>query len=308
MAASLAAALSGGGAKGGAHVGALYALNQLGIEVSAVSGTSAGAVVAGLLACGYTPADLIEILEDFAKKGKKFIDPYYGGFVRGILFGSPVDGLLKADRLYRYLKGLCGARTLSQAVLPLVITAVDIQSGRLIFFTSHPQETLRKLNLAHDEVIGDLTIVDAIRASIAIPGVFRPYYLGERILVDGGVLDPLPANALYALGAGRVLGVNLGYAGQLRGDVDNLAEIVSQSISLMGYELSKARSFLADVVVNVDAGIGTLAFDQVHKAAKEGYLEVMRQKAAILSLANQASIGIKNTPASKLRGLKLRSG
>ncbi len=295
MAGILAAALSGGGAKGGAHVGVLTALHQQGIAISAVGGTSAGAVVAGLMACGYDPPQLMDILMDFGAKGRRFLDVNVSGALRGAITGAPVGGLLRGDRLHRYLTRLCGTRTLRQAVLPLVITAVDIRSGQLIFFTSHADQTCKRMRASRDVVLDDIKIADAIRASIAIPGVFCPFSMQDRLLVDGGVLDPMPANALYGIGARRVLGVNLGYYGQTRCEVDNAVEIVSQSISLMGYQLLRTRSFLADAVLHVDAGIGTLAFDRVEQAARAGYRAAMTQMDAILSAAQEPADNVQNS-------------
>jgi NTE family protein len=171
-------ALGGGGGKGSAHIGVLTALEALQVPIDMIAGTSIGGLVAALYAVGYRPYQIEQWFQRATMRRILDRDPTNGGFI----------GTRKIELL---LREALGARTFADASLPLALVAVDIVRGK--------QVTLREGSL-----------VDAVLASTAIPGLFPPVTRGEQLLVDGGVLNNVPVDVAQMLGAGRVIAVDLG--------------------------------------------------------------------------------------------------
>ncbi len=152
--------LSGGAARGYAHLGVLKALNEEGIYPDIISGTSAGAIAGALYADGYSPDEILAILGknsrlDFLK------------------LTMPRDGLLKMTGMIRLLKEVLRATRFEELKLPLVVSATNLNQARVEYFESG--ELLR-----------------AVIASASIPVVFRPVEINGNQYVDGGVMDNLP--------------------------------------------------------------------------------------------------------------------
>lgn len=154
-------ALGAGGVKGNAHIGVLRRLEKEGFRIRGIAGSSFGGLVAVFYALGYSP-DQIEDM--FA-----LVD-------QAVLYGrAPDDGpaLLGLAGVRNWLEGSLSDRTFDDLKLPCVVTAVDLKSGNEVIFSKG-------------------RLVDAILASIAMPGIFPSRYTEEHELVDGGVLDPVP--------------------------------------------------------------------------------------------------------------------
>lgn len=156
--------LSGGGARGISHIGAVKALMEEGIVPDIISGTSAGAFIGALLAYGYSPDDILEI----------FLKTYFSGYLR---FGFNMGGLLKIDRAEEILKKYIPENTFEALKIPLVVTATDINAGEEISFRS-----------------GELA--KPVLASCCLPGLFKPILFQERELVDGAIFNNLPVAAI----------------------------------------------------------------------------------------------------------------
>lgn len=242
-------ALSGGGIRGVAHIGVLKALEEEGLVPSWISGTSAGSIVAGLYAYGYSIQELEDIAIDLQPKyiDLNFLEMAYG-FGQWVVGKEPcVDGIVKGKAIEKYLKKLTDGINIRDIKMPLAITAVDINKANTIMFVN-------KMAKAQAEVdktiyINDVSLYKAIRASIAIPVVFKPVIIEERRLVDGGVTNNLPIEILKEMGAKKVIGVDLGYSGQLRRDVDNIIEIGSQALDIMAYHITSFKSQGADYII-----------------------------------------------------------
>lgn len=159
----IAIALGGGGARGFAHVGVLRRLEKEGFRIRAVAGTSAGGIVASAYAAGYTPDEIEAIFEKIDQSKL---------FAHGSGDGPGVLGLSGAMKV---LEEFLGDRTFTDLKIPCAMAAVDLNSAR-------------EVSLSEGRV------VDAVLATIAIPGVFPPKNLGNYRLVDGGVLDPVPVS------------------------------------------------------------------------------------------------------------------
>lgn len=160
-------ALAGGAAKGLAHIGVLKALEEVGIRPACIVGTSAGALVGGLYAAGLSVADMERVVSELdGWEFSKLLDLTWAK-------GSLVAG----KAVSRFLRDLVGDVRIEDLRIPFIAVAVDINSGRGHFFDRGP-------------------LVDAIRASISIPGIFEPFAANGSYLVDGGVRLNLPLRAL----------------------------------------------------------------------------------------------------------------
>lgn len=161
-------ALGGGGSRGYAHVGVIRRLEAEGFRIRAVAGTSAGGIVAAVYAAGYSP-DEMESLFSEIDQSKLFALSLNAG-----------PALLSLSHAAKVLEEFLGDRTFSDLELPCAVVAVDIKSPREV-------------------ILHTGRVVDAVLATIAIPGVFPPKVLGEHELVDGGVLDPVPVSVARSL-------------------------------------------------------------------------------------------------------------
>jgi NTE family protein len=175
----IALALGGGAGLGWAHIGVLRALLARGVVIDAVAGTSIGALAAVCLA-----ADRLDTLEILARsvnlrKVVRFLDV-------NLRRGSLLGGRAVARELRKHF----GDLRLEALAMPCAVLAADLVSGAEVVLTSG-------------------SIVDAVRASIAIPGIFPPVRQGDLVLVDGGVLNPVPVRAVRALSTAPVIAVNL---------------------------------------------------------------------------------------------------
>lgn len=198
MARSVGVALSGGSIYGFVHAGVLRALHELGVEVAAVAGTSAGAIVAALYAFGaYDPS----IPPD--PRVWRIIDARWWGWPFANVIRSRPSGLLRLTPLMRFVREEVGDVPLRSSPLPLAVVATDLASGEPAVFSS-VEEPARGLG-------GGETPVDvAVAASCAVPLVFEPVRWQGRVLVDGGLSDNLPVRWVRRLGADRVLAVDFG--------------------------------------------------------------------------------------------------
>ena len=172
-------ALGGGGAKGFAHIGVLDALDRAGIKFDMVAGTSIGALVGAVYASG----NLHELERVSRKYGMKDLP-----FLLGPTW--PRKGLFSGNYIERLLGDIARVKNIEDLEKPFAALAVDLNKAETVTFTR-----------------GNL--YKAVHASMCIPGLFKPVIDGDRILVDGGVLEPVPLSALRHLGADVVVAVDL---------------------------------------------------------------------------------------------------
>ena len=200
-------ALGGGGAKGAAEVGVLKVLEEAGIHVDYIVGTSIGSLVGGLYAAGYTAAELetmfqtqewLSLLTD--RKASLANEPYTT--VDGVtyVFGFPIRdrhskglGVMKGGYIEHLLDSMASAKgcaNFDSLKIPFCCVAADIRSGSEV-------------------ILRDGGLAKAMRASMAIPGVFKPVVRGDYKLVDGGMLNNLPVDVCRQMGADIVIAVDL---------------------------------------------------------------------------------------------------
>lgn len=172
-------ALGSGSARGWAHIGVLKALREAGIVPHVIAGTSAGALVGAAYAAGW-----IDELE-------KWVCELDAGDVRSwfdVSLGA--GGLLQGRRLISFFKQSIGAKNIEDLPMPFGAVATDMNSGREMWLRS-----------------GD--VMNAVRASISLPGLFTPVEYDGRWLLDGGLVNPIPVSLCRAMGADYVIAVNL---------------------------------------------------------------------------------------------------
>ncbi|MDD2212156.1 MAG: patatin-like phospholipase family protein [Clostridia bacterium] len=246
---SLGLVLSGGGVRGSAHIGVLQALQEAKIQPAFISGTSAGSIVAGLYAYGYSPQEIKLLARQI---NRKYFDiDYWGGIsslVNIFFSGEPsISGLIQGDCLEKYFYTLTKGTKLKNIKIPLAITAVDINNTNIVVFTSLPNRLLLRSDYLF---VQDATLAEAMRASISIPGIFQPKIIKKMRLVDGGVRANLPVEITRMMGAQKVIAVNLGYSGNPVPGVDDILEIALQTIDLMIYQITRPSIESADLIIS----------------------------------------------------------
>jgi NTE family protein len=175
--------LGGGGARGLAHIGVLKALAREGIAVDCIAGTSMGGLVGALYAAG-VPLAVVE--QEVERIG------HLKEMLRLVDVNISAAGLsVRGRRIYNFMADLLGEHlTFADLHVPLAMVSVDILTGREVILR------------------GGL-VIDAVRATISIPGIFQPVELGDYRLVDGGVLNNVPVDLAHALGATRTIAVDV---------------------------------------------------------------------------------------------------
>lgn len=191
-------AFGGGAARGWAHIGVLKALLEVGIQPHCISGTSIGAVVGGCYAAGQ-----LDQLEAFALSlTRRNVFSYFDLNLTG-------SGLINGNRLGQTLELALGETAIEELELPFTAVATEIGTG-------------------HEVWLSRGSIVEALRASYAIPGVFRPVRFDGRWLFDGALVNPIPVTVCRAMGAQYVIAVNLNAdlfgLGTVLADVEATAE------------------------------------------------------------------------------------
>lgn len=284
---AFALALAGGGTRGAAHVGVLAALTEAGLVPTAVAGTSAGSLVAGLYACGVSPARLWELVVSLANRRIRLVDPDYGGILKALLQfftfrDITLKGLIKGTRMEHFLRAQTGGKRMREVGLRLLIPTVDIRTGKTIVYTNTLAGTRP---LPHVEWRTDGTVGEAMRASAAVPAVFHPVLRDGFCQVDGGVTDNLPVELLLAAGERRVLAVDVSeeYEAPCH---ENLIEIASHSLTIMGTRLkeriSTGEQFLLHPTLPEDAGL--LTFGPMAACMEAGYTAAREQLPVLKAL------------------------
>lgn len=175
----LGLALGSGSARGWAHIGVIRALADAGIEADIVGGCSIGALVGAAYVCGE-----LDKLENWVATLRR-------KDVLGLLDVSFNGGLIKGDKLTDFIRRHFVDHEFSALAKPFACVATDLENGREIW-------------------LREGSVVEAVRASLAVPGLFTPRLQEGRLLVDGGLVNPVPVSLCRALGADLVIAVDLG--------------------------------------------------------------------------------------------------
>ncbi len=250
-------ALGGGAARGFAHIGVIQVLEEAGIPIDLVAGTSAGSLVAALYAAGRNGAMLARVA--LAMDESAITD-----------WAFPGRGLIRGEALARYVREQTGGKLIEQLPLPLGIVATDLDNGQAVLFQR-----------------GDVGA--AVRASSAVPAIFQPVKIGTREYVDGGLVSPVPVRFARQMGADLVIAVDISSPpdGNATGDPFKL---LLQTFAIMGRSINQFELKDADVVLRPRlAGMSGADFSARQRAIHAGRdaataaLPALRQRLAAAS-------------------------
>ena len=213
-------ALGAGAARGFAHVGVIKALEAQGIRPDIVVGSSAGSVIAALLASGATGNDLNRLALTL---DEATIADW------GLPFAGRFGGLIKGDALQNTVNREVQNKTIEQMRIPLGIVATELQSGKGVLFRT-----------------GNTGL--AVRASCSVPGVFQPAVISGKEYVDGGLVAPVPVSYARQMGATLVIAVNIS-SEPVHQDASGTFGILQQTISIMQRSINQYELKSADIVI-----------------------------------------------------------
>lgn len=288
----VAVVLSGGGARGMAHIGALKVIEQAGIPVDFVVGTSMGSIIGGLYSIGYTSGQLDSMVKkqdwmfllsdrirrhDASFTAKEQNDKY----LITIPFGedkkvSSAAGLIRGQNLdnlfYTLTFGYHDSISFDTLPIPFACVAVNAVDGK-------------------EHVLNQGILPIAMRASMAIPGVFAPVRLDSMVLVDGGVANNYPVDVARAMGADLVIGVDVRSDMKSAGDLKNTADVLGQIMDFYGLEKYMKNIDQTDTYIKVNvkgyssASFTSVAIDSLilrgEEAARSHWDELIRLKEQI---------------------------
>jgi NTE family protein len=252
-------ALGGGAARGLAHIGVLKVLAEEGIPVRGVAGTSAGGVAGAFLCAG----------RDWRWMLAQARRLRWSDLVQPVV---PRMGLLGTERLERLLDRLLGVQRFEDLGLPFAAIAVDITTGEEVVLRTGP-------------------LAPAIRASCSVPGIFAPVVIDERLLVDGGLLNDVPADVARALAGGPVLAVRLN--GGVRQPVRprSIVDVLTSSFALVALHGIQQGLRGADIVVAPDLGrMGYRDLRRVDQFVAAGERAVREALVATVQLPVQGAV------------------
>lgn len=231
--------LSGGGARGISHIGVLKALDELGVPVHCISGTSIGAVVGAFYANGFAPDTILEIIEKTS-------------FFKSIRPAWTLRGLLSMHPLHDLLLKYITHNSFESLAIPLTVGATDIGKGKSVYFSK-----------------GDL--IPALLASSSVPVVFNPYKLNGGVYVDGGVLDNLPATPIRGQ-CDLLIGLHCNYVSDAF-EGRNFRSVIERSLLMAINGNTSVSRNLCDIVIEpTGAGqISTFEFGKAKELFEIGY-------------------------------------
>lgn len=285
--------LGGGGAKGVSHIGVLKVLDEAGIPIDYIAGTSMGAIVGGLYAIGYSPAEIDSmvsrqdwtmLLSDRVKRNNLSFPEKENSerYILSLPFGKNkkdrvFNGVIKGQNLQNLFSNLTigyhDSVDFNAFPIPFACVAVDVVNGREHVFRH-----------------GSLPL--AMRASMAIPAVFTPVRLDSMMLVDGGLNNNYPADVALAMGADILIGVDLGTSDlKVLEGLNTPGDVVGQIVALHGYDKyrwNKAHTHLLirpDMIPYNSASFSSIALDTLidrgEQAARRQWNEIMALKQKI---------------------------
>ena len=291
----VAVVLSGGGAKGVAHIGALKVIEKAGLPIDIITGTSMGSLVGGLYAIGYNAHTLDSIargmdwgyvLSDREDMSRQSIEDRQRQntymLSRGLMIGRRdrnAGGIIKGKNLELLLQKLCMGYTdsmdFNRLPIPFACVATNIVDNSEVDFTSG-------------------ILPQAMRASMAIPAVFSPVRIGKKVLCDGGLCNNYPADLARKLGADIVIGVTVQDSLRQSDDLNGTMDILMQIIDLNTLNKYNDNLAITDVAIRVNPdGYSAASFTPaaVDTLLRRGEEEAMRHWDDFVALKKRIGIG-----------------
>jgi NTE family protein len=269
---SVGVVLSGGGAKGLAHIGVLKVMEEIGIPVDYIAGTSMGSIIGGLYAAGYD-ADRLETITvgqnwnkllsdniprtDLSIEEKTEEDIFFISFPYGKTGVRIPSGIISGQNIENLLNTLCfpvyRIRDFNRLQIPFLCVAMDITSGKEV-------------------LLRDGYLPDAMRASMAIPSLFAAVRRDSFLLVDGGVINNFPSDRLKEMGADILIGVDVGYQNkEPPSDFYDIFKIFEQTVFLSSEARMNANRRLCDILITPDmTGYGASSFSNADSLIARG--------------------------------------
>ena len=316
--------LGGGGAKGASHIGVLKYIEELGIPVDYVAGTSMGSIIGGLYAMGYSPDELAVLIADMNWSeyvGNKIdrsvmsteMRQRYSTLALNIPFS--LEGLTDKDKK-KPLTGSLPSAYVSNTTLINLFNDLCVGYQEEMDFNDLPIPfacVATDIATGNEVVIRHGSVPTAMRASMAIPGVFSPVLMNHQVLVDGGLVNNFPADVLRDMGADIIIGVEVSDKLELNTEeIPSLPTVLNCLISNAVSPKRKENRALCDVYMAPDiTGYGTLSFtpeaidtlvNRGYKKAKEYHEQLTYIKQYLDTLAG-APVG-KQLHAPKAKNLE----
>ena len=261
-------ALSGGGVRGAAHVGAIKALEENGIKIDAIGGTSAGSIVGALYAMGYTTDEMYKLFNYFSKSVMAISPRYFfgGKEKRGMQLGGLSSGE-NIELAIEEAAKLKNIKNIKDIQMPVAFPATDLISDREIIFTNCE-------NMQGEEYIHDIEIGKAVRASCSFPGMYAPLEYDKYQLADGGIFDNLPTAETKKLGVDKVIAIKFGLKSPRK--QKTLYNIAMKSLDLMTENLIKESIKQSDYVIEIDLkDVKPFSISKLEYAYQQGYLQTL---------------------------------
>lgn len=215
-------ALSGGAVRGIAHIAVLDVLEQEGIPIHSIAGTSAGSIVGALYAAGMPLSGIKRIL--LTAKWKDVLK-----------LTIPKKGLISSEGIYRFMDEILPVKKFSSLLIPFAAVATDLRTGEKVSITSG-------------------SVAKAVQASCSLPVIFTPTEINKKPLIDGGVASQIPVRTVREeLGAKIVIAVNVNYKAIEFDQYDTIIKIAAHLSALWASRNAREEEKLADVVISVNA-------------------------------------------------------
>ena len=277
----LGIALSGGGIRGIAHAGVLKALEDNGIKIDIIGGTSSGSMIAMLYAAGYSPYNIYTLFKkystDIARINTKPIIKSYMLNKRITLKGLKTGN--SVEKIFDEVINRQGIYNISDIKMPVVIPTVDLMNCKEYIFTNNPPKE-------ENRYITDITVGKAIRASSSFTAVFSPCEYKDHAFIDGGVLDNIPVEEVKKQGADFVIGVK--FNSERITEDSNIMDMTMKTIDIMGEKISEENLKQADFILNVYTDkTGLLDTEKLDSCYKYGYNAVMDNLSKIKELIHK---------------------
>ena len=212
-------ALGAGAFRGLAHIGVLEVFERENIPISAIAGCSMGALIGAIYVSGKSPQEMQEYTKSFHERQVYDLT-------------IPRQGILAGRKLQQIVKDLTDEKTFADTKMPFAALACDFETMEPVVLTEGP-------------------LHEAVRASCSIPGIFVPFEKENRVLVDGGLLERVPAAICRQLGVDIVIGVDVGYRGQPV-KTENILHTVMHAIDIFEWQIAKLRVCEADLMIMPD--------------------------------------------------------
>lgn len=264
-------ALSGGGAKGLAHIGVLEVMEEVGLPPDYITGTSMGSLVGALYSIGYSTKDIREVVAevdwDVVLANKISFErvtmeekPYYGRYIaelpyenkkfnlpRGVIEGQELSMLFS-----RLTRSVHGVEDFHSFQIPFECVAADVTTGEIV-------------------VLDKGSLPDAMRASMSIPSIFTPVEIDDYYLVDGGLLRNFPVQNVIDMGADIVIGVYVSDDLSAKEDLNSLVDVLTQSAFIMSVFDSREQKELTNIYIEPNLkGYGTASFADADSIIQRG--------------------------------------